>query len=325
MKISVIIPVYNSSKYLDECLKSVLSQTYTDLEIIIVDDGSNDGSSEICDKYANIDKRIIVIHKSNEGVSKARNDALKLVSGDFVTFVDSDDTLDEDMYELLVDLIIKYKADIAHCGYKHIVGDEIRLVHNTQKVYIQNQEEALQCLVGGKLFVGSLWNKLYKASLIKDLQFRIDLKINEDILFNFEAFLKAKKIVFADYTKYNYIAHINSSACFTTSEEKNAYDSCIVNEYIYNALQKNSLNDIAANRYLSSLNVYYRNCLKNKNNKTKCKEIIKKMWKIYSSSKNVSKNVKATVLLLRYFPYLYGFVYKVHNKVRKKNWEVGSI
>ena len=117
-KISVIVPVYNVERYLKRCIESIINQTYKDLEIILVDDGSTDSSGNICDEYKKIDKRISVIHKKNGGLSDARNEGLKVVTGTYIAFVDSDDFLDLDMYEYMQKNIEKENADIVICGTK---------------------------------------------------------------------------------------------------------------------------------------------------------------------------------------------------------------
>ena len=156
MKISVIIPVYNVEPFLPACLDSVLAQTHRDLEIILVDDGSADSSGAICDRYAGMDPRIRVIHQENGGVSLARNRGLELATGELISFIDSDDTLEPDMYEQLVHHMQTHGADISHCGYKHLVRDEVRLINDTKQIRPQTREEALECLVSGRLFSGSL-------------------------------------------------------------------------------------------------------------------------------------------------------------------------
>lgn len=321
MKISVIIPVYNCEKYLQDCLKSVIGQTYKDLEIIIIDDGSTDNSGTICDQFAKQDSRIQVIHQENKGVSASRNIGILQMSGELVSFIDADDTLDPDMYEFLCSLMNDHNADIAHCGYRHVVGEEIRLVHDSQQIFSQNSEEALTCLIGARLFVGSLWNKLYKAKLIKDLTFDEDIKINEDILFNFQVFLRADKIVFADYTKYNYIAHRDSSACFVTPDLKKSSDACKVNRYIYEHSGENSYITIAAERYIRSLSGYYRVC--SAAQKKKEKKIIRStLWQVYRANPRLGKNMKVTAIMLKYIPWVYILIYKFYDKLRKPNWEV---
>ena len=118
--ISVIVPVYNSEKYLKACIDSIIKQTYTDLEIICVNDGSTDGSLEILREFACMDSRVVVHSQENHGVSTARNVGLKFAHGEFVSFIDSDDEMELDMYELLIQTQNEYQADIVHCGYKRI-------------------------------------------------------------------------------------------------------------------------------------------------------------------------------------------------------------
>ena len=321
MKISVIIPVYNCEKYLSDCLESVIGQSYKNLEIIIIDDGSTDKSGSICDFYAERDSRIQVIHQKNKGVSASRNAGILRMSGELVSFIDSDDTLDTDMYEFLYSLMNTYDADIAHCGYRHVVGDEIRLVHDSQQIILQNREEALKCLIGARLFVGSLWNKLYKTEVIQNLTFDENIKINEDILFNFQVFSRADKIVFADYTKYNYIAHRESSACFVTPDLKEASDSCKVNRLIYENAGDTSYTTIAAERYMRSLSGYYRVC------STACqreerRKIRNTLWQLYRTNPGLGKSMRCTAVMIRYVPWIYMLVYKIYDKLRKPNWEV---
>ena len=319
MKISVVVPVYNSEKYLSECLESILNQTWRDIEVILINDGSTDRSGQICDMIARQDERVRVIHQSNHGVSYSRNIGLKNSSGDFVSFIDSDDTLELDMYELLVKCIDEYDADIAHCGYKHILKDEIRLVHDTKCVYVQNKQEALECFVSGKLFGGGLWSKLFRREIIEDLSFREDLKINEDVLYNFEAFNRAKKTVFADYAKYNYIARFGTSAVFRTPDETKVKDSCQVARHIYTTLRGSSLEDMAAERYVRTLSGYYKYCMDS--NPSLCKGISLDMQDVAKSVKHLGRNMTITVNLIRYCPWVYRIVINIYSKVRKPQWE----
>lgn len=321
MKISVIVPVYNCKKYISKCLDSIVNQTYKNLQIIVVDDGSTDGSEKICELWAKKDSRIEVIHQKNSGVSVARNVGMKRIKGQLVSFIDADDMLDLDMYEFLVTLMEKYEADISHCGYKHLVGKEVRLVHDTHKIIVQKKEEALECLIGGKLFVGSLWNKLYKVELLNNLFFNEHIKINEDILFNYQVFCRANRIVFADYAKYNYIAHKNSSACFVTSDLKKISDSCKVNKYIYEHTRETKLFSVATERYIRSLSGCYRICSRATNKEEK-RDIRNRLWAAYCSNPKIGKSMKITAIVLRFFPEIYTSIYTIYDKLRKPNWEV---
>ena len=319
MKISVIVPVYNAENYLSACLDSILSQTYQDFEIILIDDGAKDASGQICDAYAGKDPRIQVVHQENGGVSRARNRGLELATGELISFIDSDDTLEPDMYELLVRVMQEHNADISHCGYKHIVGEEIRLVHDTKRVIPQNTQEALDCFVDGRLFGGGLWNKLYRRELLDGLSFREDLKNNEDILFNFEAFRRANRSVFADYPLYNYIARVGTSAVFTIPSEKKIRDSCIVSQTIWESLRGTPLQDSAAVRHLRSLRSHYLYCVKYA--PEKCGDIRSDILLVAREVGNLGRNMSINVKLIRYCPWLFRLVYTTYDKIRKPQWE----
>lgn len=208
--ISVIIPVYNVEKYLDRCLKSVVNQTYKNLEIILVDDGSTDLSGQICDDYAAKDKRIKVLHNENGGASVARNAALDIATGDYIGFVDSDDQIKEDMYEYLYNLLQREQADIAMCDYTRKPKELIRDVRE-EKIRKFNSEEMQLFFyrVNGEGNYYSAWNRLYKKSILEDVRF-IEGKITEDVLFTYEVYKKANKMVFSNQKKYLYVKNDKS-------------------------------------------------------------------------------------------------------------------
>ncbi len=171
-KVSIIIPVYNVQTYIEECLKSLLQQTYKNLEIILVNDGSTDNSGIICDKYAEADTRIRVFHKENGGVSSARNVGLQNVTGDYVTFVDPDDWIEPDMYEKMV-MHFDNNIEAVFCGYWESPEKEMNLspiLHQPEKEGIVNGEEALyQCMIGiGYGYFTSVWNKMFRTSFLKE-------------------------------------------------------------------------------------------------------------------------------------------------------------
>ena len=204
MKVSVIVPVYNCAPYVERCVKSIMEQTYSNLEIICVNDGSTDGSGKILDKLACEDDRLQVIHQKNAGVSAARNAGIEAATGDFITFVDSDDAIENDMYETLLPYFADETVDIVHCGYKRISLDgSVKDVNGTARVVEQNKYEAAGCLLTGRLFVGSLWNKIYRAHLFWGIKMDETLAINEDVLANAELFLKSEKLVYIDIGKYH--------------------------------------------------------------------------------------------------------------------------
>ena len=320
MKVSVIVPVYNVESFLPACLDSVLAQSHRDMEIILVDDGSADSSGAICDRYAALDERIRVLHKENGGVSSARNRGLELATGELISFIDSDDTLDPDMYERLVHYMQAYGADISHCGYKHLVRDEIRLVNDTRQVLTQTREEALECLLSGRLFSGSLCCKLFRRELLEGLSLREDLKNNEDILLCFEIFNRSTRSVFADFPLYNYYARLGASAVFTLPSQKKLRDSCLVSRLIYESLCGTPLQDTAAARYIRSLRAYYQYCVKNEPDK--CGSIRSDMMRIARTTGRMDRNLTIAVSLIRYCPWLFRVVYTVYDKFRRPQYEV---
>lgn len=322
MKLSVIIPVFNGEKYLPACIESVCAQTYRDLQIILINDGSGDSSGKICDAYAQKDPRITVIHQENAGVSAARNAGLRVATGDLVAFADADDYLDGDMYGFLIDLMQTHDADIVHCGYRRIVGGSVELEQNTGELYIQNREEALFCMIAGKVFHCGLWNKLYRRQVIEGLTFDVKLKINEDILFNFQAFARSDRLVYLDVSKYNYVVH-PASACNATAELNKALDSCEVNREMLKRLSGSSLEAVARSRYMRSLSICYREYAKGKNAgfREKRKSTAKAIWAEAKTKRASESRMVLTAYLIRWMPWAYMLIYVVYDRIRKPRWE----
>ncbi len=208
--ISVIVPVYNVEKYLDECIESIVNQTYKNLEIILVDDGSTDHSPQMCDKWAEKDSRIKVIHKKNGGLSSARNAALEIVQGDYIAFVDSDDFIDDDMFELLLNNALEYSAEISRCSYRFVIKGELvdsEEINDEIKVY--SAEEILDSLKYGGIINDIVCNKIYSKDLIADARFDETVKSGEDVIFNYHLYKKISSLVSQDAAKYSYRMHNN--------------------------------------------------------------------------------------------------------------------
>lgn len=209
-KVSVIIPVYNVEKYLYKCVDSVINQTYKNLEIILVDDGSSDNSPQICDEYAKSDERIKVIHKINEGVSVARNVGISVASGEYVCFFDSDDFVEEDVLEKMLDAIEEKAYDVCVCGYSVDIYNKEGEKESTGEVVPWKQVcENLSLIECEKNLgiCGYVWNKLYRLQFIKSLKLQFDEKISlyEDLIFNSRVFLAGAKVCFLPYAGYHYI------------------------------------------------------------------------------------------------------------------------
>lgn len=199
--ISVIVPIYNVEPYLRQCIDSILAQTYRNLEIILVDDGSPDDCPAICNEYAKIDSRIKVIHKKNGGLSDARNAGLDIAIGEYIGFVDSDDWIMPDMFEYLLQGILGYKAEISYCGFINVHETWLDYQNEqTDKVY--TTETALNELFFDRL-KNFAWNKLYKAELWKKVRFPAGRNF-EDILTMYKLFEQAKRIAILKEPKYYY-------------------------------------------------------------------------------------------------------------------------
>ncbi len=209
--ISLIVPVYNVRNYLTTCLRSIVEQTYTNLEIILVDDGSTDGSSAICDEYARNDRRVRVIHLPHGGVSAARNAGLEAATGELLGFVDSDDFIDTDMYEYLHGLLVKHDADVAACTYLlEQEGRPSKIINNTGKLYVFSNKEIIRALVKNDLVKNYLWAKLFKRSLFEQLTFPVG-RTYEDVAVLYKVFYKSRKVVLSCVSKYHYMIHLNES------------------------------------------------------------------------------------------------------------------
>ena len=203
-KISVIIPVYKVENYLERCVRSVCNQTYPELEILLIDDGSPDRSGEICDVLAGQDARIRVIHKSNGGLSDARNAGIDASTGDWLAFVDSDDWLDPRMLEIPKIQAEKYGAEIAECSYRNLYKEMVKEETSCSgNVIVATPVEAIEGNLDWKNFKPVAWNKLYRADIVGRIRYPKG-KLHEDEFTTHKFYLAAKKIVYVDVSGYNY-------------------------------------------------------------------------------------------------------------------------
>ena len=210
--ISVIIPIYNVEKYLNKCIESVVNQTYKNIEIILVDDGSTDASSKMCDEWKTKDSRIEVIHKENGGLSSARNAGIAIAKGDYIGYVDSDDWIAQDMYEVLYNLIKENKCQISICGIQRTdesseTSEEERIIKYSQKEYIKKILK-----IGTQNSNQYAWNKLYDASIVTN-DIYPDGFTDEDVEGTFKALLKSDCIV--ETTRKCYYYRIENDGSIT--------------------------------------------------------------------------------------------------------------
>lgn len=306
--ISVIIPVFNSAKYLERCLESVISQTHRNLEIIIINDGSQDGSAGIIEQFSLRDNRVIALHQKNQGVSAARNAGLALAKGNCIGFVDADDEVYPHMYEFLYHNLEKYKADISHCGFELVKSAETIKFHDTGIVLVQKRFEAIRELLSGKRVEPGIWNKLYKKEIIEDVLFPTDIKINEDLLFNVLVFKNSQKSVFEDRVKYRY-RHVSTSASRSSQPLFIAEEVYKVAQRIRAILNSEEIKDEAEKFYVAKLLTSLKSLKKHRLLRSEMAQQLRSELK-NDPTKNLGLRVSVLKNLLLYFPFFYGpFIY----------------
>lgn len=219
--VSIIVPVYNVKPYLSRCIESLLQQTYTNLEILLVDDGSTDGSAVICDEYAAKDSRIKVIHKPNGGVSSARNAGLRAATGDYIGFLDSDDYCDLTMFKVLVTQLETAAADTAVCGFfnEETPGNFVPYFSGEQKTYCFVAEEQITNLLQNRYYSCSCSDKLFCRNVLDGLFFDETVTHYEDLLFLYEAMKRSSKLAFYPEPLYYYCTNQGSASTSRFSDK----------------------------------------------------------------------------------------------------------
>ena len=216
-KVSIIIPVYNVQDYLERCLNSIISQTYKNVEIILVDDGSTDDSGKICDQYKNKNENIIVIHKKNEGQSIARREGLEISTGEYISFVDADDFLNDSFYEKMIFLLEEFNCDIAICDYLKFSDNNLKVnLFNKENNSLKKQvllpcDAIKEILQKDNKITNFLWNKVYKRHIFENIIFP-NFNIYEDFAIMYRLMDNSKKIVYSSEKLYYYFDRKNSSS-----------------------------------------------------------------------------------------------------------------
>lgn len=261
--ISIIVPIYNVKDYLDECVRSIINQSYSNIEIILVDDGSNDGSEDMCDSYGQIDRRIKVIHKLNGGLSDARNVGLSQASGEYIGFVDSDDFVDANMYEELIGLSLQYDADLVCARYDYVGADSTySLSMANGDIKCIDSKDFLYYLIGGNddiVSTYSVWDRLYKRSIIEKLTFPRGM-CYEDVVFSTKAIINSTKLVYINKFLYHY--RIRQGSISHRNNEN--YDKRLITDRL--PLQKEQIEWLKSKGYKQLANIakasYYQEYLK---------------------------------------------------------------
>lgn len=316
--ISVIVPAYNLENYISRTLDSILAQTYNDIEIIVVNDGSNDNTGSIIDKYAKENPgKVNAIHIENSGVTKARLVGVCEAQGDWIGFVDGDDVIEDDMYEHLMNNAIQYNADISHCGYRMVFDDgRVNYFHNTGKIIKQDRDKGLTDLLNGSMVEPGLWNKLFRKTLFDNIinghLMDEKIKINEDLLMNYILFSNADKSVFEDFCPYHYIVRRTSATRQNLNKYK-IYDPIKVKRKIIE-LSDECMKQNAYAAYMGTcVNVYSAivcvKCSEYKEDKIKVREYIKsdKQW-----IPLLGKKQKLLAKMILYVPAIFGIAYRFY-------------
>lgn len=281
--ISVIVPIYNTEKYLKRALNSLLKQTYQDLEILLIDDGSTDSSLKICQEYAKKDYRIKVFHQENKGVSVVRNFGLSVAKGEYISFLDSDDYMEPNMLQTLYQNLIDTESDISVCHYQKF-KDQISHIQVKKIVKVLEPLQALEDIISDGLLTNFLWNKLFKKSVFCSFAFPVN-KIYEDVYIMPKLLEQAKKICYTNLILYYYYQREDSYVNYYSKEKNDNYlEVChevyrqllkyeILNDklkayrifYIYSAflqLAKSNLYHVMFDKNMNQEYIYFRKNIK---------------------------------------------------------------
>lgn len=257
-KLSVIVPAYHIAPWLPRCLDSILAQNVQNLEVIVVDDGSTDDSFAIAKSYAEKDSRVKAVRKENGGVTSARLRGVAEATGDWVGFVDGDDTIEPDMYARLLKNAQEFGADISHCGYRLVFADGRESYFNNSGIQkVQSREEAVRDLLDGSVVGSGLVTKLFRRELFFGLEEKMDFSVrnNEDLLMNFYLFSQAEKAVLEDFCPYNYIVR-QGSASRSGYTDAFIYDPMKVQNIILAHCSPENREDVLRSRLRGCINTY---------------------------------------------------------------------
>ena len=302
--ISIIIPVYKVEKYIYKCIDSVLNQTYKNLEIILVDDGSPDKCPEICEEYAKKDNRIKIIHKKNGGLSDARNAGLKVATGKYIGFVDSDDYIEKDMYQVLYNNIIKTNSDISIVNLKEVKENEIieNNVKDEQNTIEYTKLEGLKKLIENKI-KSYAWNKLYKKEILNNIEFPVGRKM-EDLAVMHKIFEKANKIVYTDKIEYYYLQRGDSILGNIDLKLTKDLFYFVTERYKYMIKKYPQLQDTLNIDRIKYIFIYHKNiCLINDINTYNKTEFLNEYLFLKNNFKNYKKKIFQNLSTMSKFEY----------------------
>ena len=323
--VSIIVPVYNVEKYLQKCITTIVNQTYKNLEIILVDDGSTDGSGALCDELAATDERISVIHKENGGLSDARNAGLDASTGDYIAFVDSDDYVDSDFVELLVNSLEEHNADVSCCRFTRVWEDgRAEQIGNDGITESYEGADALKEYLWARKMDPFVCNKLFKAQLLGNQTHNANHRrfikgiLGEDNPFCIELFKATNRVVLVGASKYNYL-QARDGAITSSRVTQRKIDSIFYWDTVRLDCKENypELEKYALRRellfYIGLYNGIYKDS-EYKADADKIRAFVKEHNREVQASDICEKTVKLSVRLLSVSPVLYGFVMRAYKK-----------
>lgn len=323
-KISIIVPIYNIEEYVSRCIDSILKQTYSNLDIVLVDDGSTDNCSNICDEYAKKDNRIRVFHKENGGLSDARNFGIKYAKGKYISFIDGDDFVAEDFIYTLYQNLIKYNADISVCGYSIYNNGIINKFEKNNQDYIieLKPKYAIKYMLDNNFaFRHCTWNKLYKIELFKNISFPYK-RIYEDVGTTYKLICKSKKVVYDSSSKYYYVKNYNSITNTHIFDKKeldriemsNQMCDYCVKKYNKDISLKHLLEKFRSCQYIYCLDIMIRNNKYDKSYVNITKKILKKNILSIIKKGSIKEIFQCIILIINFN--LYKTIFKLIIKVK---------
>lgn len=319
--ISIIVPVYNVEKYLKKCIDSLTKQTYKNIEIILINDGSTDESGRICEECKKNDYRIRLFHEKNMGVSNARNVGIRNANGKIITFVDSDDSIEVDMIETMYKTMKEDNADIIICGTKNVNENNEEIINENpikKQKRIFNNILGIQYMLDEKLYTNVCWGKIYKKSLFDNNMFNENIKIAEDLDVLYKIFFKAQKIIYIPQKEYIWLDRNNS----VTKERFNSKwrDEIKVCEDIikFTQIKCNDITDYAIKRYIRINMTCAIDILKNGGKKEDLKDLQRNIKKYKISNKKILTNKeKVKIFCVSNFSSIVKYIIKIRNEWRK--------
>lgn len=315
--VSVIVPVFNVANYLERCIDSILNQSYSDLELILVNDGSTDGSYEICKKYEAKDSRVKLISQKNQGVSVARNVGLEIATGDWISFVDSDDYLDLDFYDVLMNASKNVDSEVLCCGVRPINEKGIEVSHLlTKKIPVENVKLSMRSVyqhffdLSKRFIYWGPFDKIYRADIAKSIRFEPGRKRAEDFFYCFCAFQKCTSVYYIPQKKYNYFQRQNSVTHVKIFDDSGFDPVCLSRKALNNLIATNASQEtIDVSKLLlvmlsaKAVKAFYKfGDFKNEKFRTRILELRKSLRKDIFLVRKMSIRFAVLCFLAAYFP-----------------------